>query len=131
MEIISRKDAFNQGLTKFFTGKICKNNHLAERYVTSGSCSKCYKTYRPQSQRSLYHTKRLEVFYYTDEDRVMIEQLAAALLQASRPAEADGAAIREAIYAAPSTAKLFEKIDKAQDERNHAPSRTPLKPINY
>lgn len=135
MEIISRKDAYDQGLTKFFTGKVCKNNHLAERYVTSGSCSKCYTTYRSQStkqsQHNMYRIKPLQVFYYTENDREMILQFAAALMESSKPVEADGAAIREAIYAAPSTAKLFNEIDTAQDKRDNAPSRTPLKPINY
>ena len=79
----------------------------------------------------MYRIKKLEVFYYTEADRDMIEQFAAALLSASKPIEADGAAIREAIYAAPQTAKLFTAIDTAQDKRDNAPSHTPLQPVNY
>jgi hypothetical protein len=33
MEIISREEAKAQGLTRYFTGKPCRNGHLAERYV--------------------------------------------------------------------------------------------------
>ena len=136
MEIISRNDAFEKGLTKFFTGKFCRNNHLAERFVSNGSCTKCYKSYKKTkftktAQHNMYRVKRLEVFYYTDADREMIEQFAAALLEASKPAEADGAAIREAIYAAPGNVQLLASIDTAQDKRDNAPSHTPLQPVNY
>ena len=136
MEIITRSDAFEKGLTKFFTGKMCKNNHLVERFVSNGSCTKCYKSYRSakftkRAQHNMYRIKKLEVFYYTEADRDMIEQFAAALLSASKPIEADGAAIREAIYAAPQTAKLLAAIDTAQDKRDNAPSHTPLQPVNY
>ena len=39
--IVSRKVAAAAGLNKYFTGKECKNGHLAERYTASGSCSQC------------------------------------------------------------------------------------------
>lgn len=39
--IISRKDAIEQGLLKYFTGKPCSNGHIAERYVKNRSCVKC------------------------------------------------------------------------------------------
>ena len=39
--IITRKEAKIAGLTKYFTAKECRNGHLAERYVQSGSCSQC------------------------------------------------------------------------------------------
>lgn len=41
MKIISRKEAIEQGLNKYFTNTPCKNNHIAERYTTSGTCSGC------------------------------------------------------------------------------------------
>lgn len=41
MNIIERKDAKNAGFYRFFTGRPCKNGHVAYRYTTSGSCSKC------------------------------------------------------------------------------------------
>jgi hypothetical protein len=45
MEIISRSEAKNKGLSQYFTGTPCKNNHLAYRYVQSGSCSACIKSH--------------------------------------------------------------------------------------
>lgn len=41
MKITSRKDAILQGVSKYFTGEECKNGHIAERYVQSGSCEGC------------------------------------------------------------------------------------------
>lgn len=41
MEIISRKEAASKGFGKFFTGKKCKNGHVAERYVCNGVCVTC------------------------------------------------------------------------------------------
>jgi hypothetical protein len=41
MEILSRKNAIAAGELKYFTGKPCKNNHLAPRYVQSSTCEEC------------------------------------------------------------------------------------------
>lgn len=41
MELIDRKAALDLGLTTYFTGKECKNGHIAPRKVGSGVCSVC------------------------------------------------------------------------------------------
>ena len=41
MEVITRKQAQEQGLTHYFTGKPCKHGHIAKRLVTSKSCVVC------------------------------------------------------------------------------------------
>lgn len=41
MKIISRRDALAAGLTRYFTGKPCKNGHAAERYTSDGRCVVC------------------------------------------------------------------------------------------
>lgn len=41
MEVITRKEAKAQGLGKYFTGKPCKNGHVAERYTLTGYCCTC------------------------------------------------------------------------------------------
>lgn len=43
MIIISRQEAKEQGLNKYFTGKPCKNGHVAERTVGCRSCLDCKK----------------------------------------------------------------------------------------
>lgn len=45
MDVISRKEAKEKGLTKYFTGKPCKHGHTVYRYIGNKQCSKCaYKS---------------------------------------------------------------------------------------
>lgn len=41
MEVISRVDAFERGLARFYTGRPCKRGHLDERFVAHGGCVRC------------------------------------------------------------------------------------------
>ena len=41
MEIITRKEAKEKGLTRYFTGKPCAHGHISERYVSSNCCVAC------------------------------------------------------------------------------------------
>jgi hypothetical protein len=41
MEIISRKEAMEKGLKRYFTGKPCKHGHVAERFIVSKACREC------------------------------------------------------------------------------------------
>lgn len=43
MKIISRKEAKELGLSRFFTGKPCKNGHISERAVHNLVCIGCKK----------------------------------------------------------------------------------------
>lgn len=40
MQIITRQEAKEKGLSRYFTGELCKRGHLAERAI-SGSCVEC------------------------------------------------------------------------------------------
>lgn len=40
-EIIPRKVAAENGLKFYFTGKLCRKGHLAQRYVSSNGCVRC------------------------------------------------------------------------------------------
>lgn len=44
--IISRKEAIRIGLPRYFTGKACKNGHIAERGTSRGTCFSCHKEWR-------------------------------------------------------------------------------------
>ena len=44
MEVITRREAIERGLTRYFTGKPCKRGHVTERYVKRGRCLDCEKT---------------------------------------------------------------------------------------
>ena len=41
MEIISRKEAKEKGLTRYFTGIPCAAGHLSERLTSDGHCITC------------------------------------------------------------------------------------------
>jgi hypothetical protein len=41
IEIISRKDAQEQGLDRYFTGKACKHGHTSQRYTSNAKCVEC------------------------------------------------------------------------------------------
>jgi len=39
--LISKEDAKEQGLKRYFTGLLCKNGHLEERFVSTRQCMQC------------------------------------------------------------------------------------------
>jgi hypothetical protein len=41
MEIVTRKEAQEQGLNRYYTGKPCKHGHLDERFVNCKHCVAC------------------------------------------------------------------------------------------
>lgn len=41
MDIITRVEASEKGLTRFFTGEPCKHGHISERHTKSGTCIEC------------------------------------------------------------------------------------------
>lgn len=45
MEIISKEEAVEKGLSKYFTGKPCAHGHTSKRYVKNNSCIECQLTY--------------------------------------------------------------------------------------
>lgn len=47
VELISRKEAKEQGKVKYFTGLLCKNGHVSERYVSTHQCHACITESRP------------------------------------------------------------------------------------
>jgi hypothetical protein len=43
MVVISREQAREQGLTFYYTGKVCKRGHDSVRLVSKGNCRECHK----------------------------------------------------------------------------------------
>ena len=41
MDIITRQEAKERGLIRYFTGKPCKHGHVAERFVANKGCMEC------------------------------------------------------------------------------------------
>lgn len=59
--IITRKEAREQGLTRYFTGKPCKRGHICERRVCNALCIECASEY----------SKSYTVSYYlSNKDRI-------------------------------------------------------------
>ena len=43
MKLLTKKDAEEQGLTRYFTGKPCPYGHIADRFVSTRACSVCVR----------------------------------------------------------------------------------------
>lgn len=69
-EIITRAEARERGFKYYFTGKQCKQGHIAKRFVPNGTCTDCRKskdnTYRQKNaeklreRKSKYYQKKSE-----------------------------------------------------------------------
>jgi hypothetical protein len=45
-KILLKADAIAQGKLVFFTGKKCRDGHIANRYVSNGRCIECIRLAR-------------------------------------------------------------------------------------
>lgn len=41
MKIITRKVAITNGLSRFYTGRLCRHGHDSERFTSNGVCVEC------------------------------------------------------------------------------------------
>jgi hypothetical protein len=48
---ISRETAIDRGLTRYFTGKPCKRDHICERYISGAQCVECQREAQPDRKR--------------------------------------------------------------------------------
>ena len=112
MNLVSRIEAKAQGIKRYFTGKLCRNNHLAERYVGSGHCVDCVAT-----QRKSWRSNNMESV------RGSWQKYQQTNIEKTR------AASRRAYYKNPERYKLWaqqnpEKIKSTQKKwRNNNPSK--------
>lgn len=75
-QVITRKEAKEIGLTKYFTGKPCLRGHIAERYVGCGKCTDCQAIYLQkyrEKNRELY-LSRLREYHQRNRGRVLARQ---------------------------------------------------------
>lgn len=54
LPIISAREAYDAGKTRYFTGQPCKRGHIAERMVRSGSCTECQRMFEQQYRSKKY-----------------------------------------------------------------------------
>ena len=50
-QIITRAEAKEQGLKRYFTGKPCKHGHAVERYLSTGQCVECARERRAKNRK--------------------------------------------------------------------------------
>lgn len=65
LQIIGRKEAKLSGLSKYFTGKPCKNGHLSLRKVSSCHCCQCLYEHDLKSRAA--RSEYFKDYYSTDE----------------------------------------------------------------
>ena len=65
---MKRREAKAQGLEKYNTGKLCRNGHMADRYVLNGNCIECCKITnqkhdydRVESNKKYYESHKEEI----------------------------------------------------------------------
>jgi hypothetical protein len=86
MEIISRRDASDKGLKRFFTGKPCKRGHLRERNVKTGACLGCLAHYAKEWSKKYNDDalgfEKVESFVHADDVAILHDFV--TLLRAAR-----------------------------------------------
>lgn len=90
MEIITRKEARERGLSKYFTGEPCKNGHHNYRYTQSGTCVDCVRVANLHPPVSLERKETLEKltikkFRCYDSDREILSETICAVTMARFP----------------------------------------------
>jgi len=58
-EIITRKEAIERGLKRYFTGKPCKNGHVEERHTKYRECMQCNREASNATYRKWHAQKRM------------------------------------------------------------------------
>jgi|DEB0MinimDraft_10_1074344.scaffolds.fasta_scaffold00191_24 5-methylcytosine-specific restriction endonuclease McrA len=70
MEVISKKQAQEQGLKRYFTGKPCKRGHVSERYVSGGVCIECDNNRVRSKEYVEYQKKYNRTWQQVNRDKI-------------------------------------------------------------
>ena len=60
MNVVTRQEAENRAIQRYYTGKPCVNGHISERYTSDGACIECRRNtdkkrdYKPRKRREEY-----------------------------------------------------------------------------
>jgi hypothetical protein len=54
LTLISRKQAKQLGLSKYYTGRVCSRAHRSEHFTGSGRCSTCHNELNLRRRRALF-----------------------------------------------------------------------------
>ena len=69
----SKIDAIRNNSSHFFTGKPCKNGHIAKRRVSDGHCLKCDSEHQKRKRRKNQHAyqKKRKEYYEKNKARIL------------------------------------------------------------
>lgn len=72
MEIITRAEARERGLTRFFTGLVCKHGHIVERLTSNGGCIECIRDRRnlSDSRRRVAINEKMREYRAKNADKI-------------------------------------------------------------
>lgn len=74
MEVVSRKEALEKGLKRYFTGKSCKHGHASERSI-NGKCLACVKIERQLYPKTKEQQKEYSSRYYKKNSNEIKEKV--------------------------------------------------------
>jgi hypothetical protein len=87
-EIMTQRQAAENGRRKYFTGRSCKRGHKTFRYTGTGVCVSCASGYGREMKKVLADARALEIGYVLltlsvpHEDIKLVSGFAAALIAA-------------------------------------------------
>lgn len=90
-EILTRRQAAEAGLKRYYTGKSCSKGHDAQRFVSTGVCVKCAAGYVKEyngRMRKAVNAKAVGLFIYPahpDDVAALLAYAQALDLQRGRP----------------------------------------------
>jgi len=58
MDVITRKEAKERWLPRYFTGKPCPHGHVAERWASTSRCVECDRKYDEANREKIRERKR-------------------------------------------------------------------------
>lgn len=60
LEIVSRKEARDSGLKRYYTGKPCRSGHVSDRFTATADCTECNREKNRVGDCSLRRLKKRE-----------------------------------------------------------------------
>jgi hypothetical protein len=72
VQAVTRKQAKELGLRKYFTGAACPHGHIAERLVSNGTCVVCASVYieRVKTEKKEQYQARRKLWYLANAEKV-------------------------------------------------------------
>ena len=72
MDIVTRKEAKERWLPRYFTGKPCPHGHVAERWASTSRCVECDRKYREANREK--ERERQRKYYEANREKVSASQ---------------------------------------------------------